>query len=248
MIGFIILRYVRSEVTNMLWQECYKCIRKFYDNPIVIIDDNSDSKFLTTLEMTNTTIIKSEYPKRAELLPYYYFLKEAWFDTAVILHDSVFIQEPIKFDKPNLYMWHFITHLYDNREVEMNYIRKLKDYERLLEFYTSTGKWNGCFGVMSIITYKMIHDINMKYNFFILLNTVTTREERMCIERVFAVILAYETDINKDDCSYFGNIETFCKWNFDETYTMVNYFEDKKNNNITFNNIKLPIVKLWSGR
>ena len=107
MIGFIILRYVMSEKTNMLWQECYKCIRKFYDNPIVIIDDNSDSKFLTTLEMTNVTIIQSEYPKRGELLPYYYFLKEAWFDTAVILHDSVFIQAPIKFDKPNFFLWHF---------------------------------------------------------------------------------------------------------------------------------------------
>ena len=243
MIGFIIIRYVRSEVTNMLWQECYKCIRKFYDNPIVIIDDNSDSKFLTTLEMTNVTIIKSEYPRRGELLPYYYFLKEAWFDTAVILHDSVFIQKPIKFDKTNCYLWHFTTHAFDDRENESNYIRKLKNHGPLLDLYKSTGKWNGCFGVMSIITYKMIHNINMKYNFFILLNTVTTREERMCMERVFAVILTYEADINKGICSYFSNIETFCKWKFDEKYTMVNYIEDKKNNNI-----KLPIVKLWSGR
>jgi len=243
MIGFIIIRYVMSEVTNMLWQECYKCIRKFYDNPIVIIDDNSDSKFLTTLEMTNVTIIQSEYPKRGELLPYYYFLKEAWFDTAVILHDSVFIQAPIKFNKPNRYLWHFISHQSDNTRGELECIRKLENHGPLLNFYNSKDKWNGCFGVMSIITYKMIHEINMKYNVFILLDTIVTRSGRMMIERVFAVILTYEAVINKGNCSYFGNIETFCKWNFDEKYTIANYLEDKANNKI-----KLPIVKLWTGR
>jgi hypothetical protein len=243
MIGFIIVRHVNSERTNQLWQECYKSIRLFYDNPIIIIDDNSDSKFLTTLEMTNVRVIQSEYPKRGELLPYYYLLKEGWFDIAVILHDSVFIQAPIKFNEPNRYLWHFTTHDWDNKQGEIECIRKLKNHEPLLEFYNSTEKWNGCFGVMSIITYNMIHDINMKYNFFILLNTILTRSDRMMIERVFAVVLAYESGLNKDNCSYFGNIQTYCNWGFNETYTIANYLEDKANNNIN-----LPVVKLWLGR
>jgi hypothetical protein len=243
MIGFIIVRHVNSEITNQLWQECYKSIRVFYDNPIIIIDDNSDSKFLTTLEMTNVRVIQSEYPKRGELLPYYYLLKEGWFDIAVILHDSVFIQAPIKFNEPNRYLWHFTSHDWDNKQGEIECIRKLKNHESLLEFYNSTEKWNGCFGVMSIITYNMIHDINMKYNFFILLDTIVTRSDRMMIERVFAVVLAYESGLNKDNCSYFGNIQTYCNWGFNEMYTIVNYLEDKANNNIN-----LPVVKLWLGR
>ncbi len=243
MIGFIIIRHVNSENTNLLWQECYKCIREFYDNPIVIIDDNSDSKFLTTLEMTNVTLIQSEYPKRAELLPYYYFLKEAWFDTAVILHDSVFIQKPIKFNKPNRFLWHFTSHRWDDREGEVDCILKLNNHTHLLDLYNSTDKWNGCFGVMSIITYTMIHDINMKYNFFILLDTIVSRKKRMCMERVFAVILTYETALDKKDCSYFGNITTYCPWKFNEKYRIENYFKDKADNKIN-----LPIVKLWSGR
>ena len=243
MIGFIIIRHVNSEKTNRLWQECYKSIRLFYDNPIVIIDDNSDSKFLTTLDMINVTLIQSEYPKRAELLPYYYFLREAWFDTAVILHDSVFIQAPINFNKPNHYLWHFTSHDWDDKQGEIECIRKLKNHEPLLEFYNSTDKWNGCFGVMSIITYKMIHDINMKYNFFILLDTIVTRVQRMMIERVFAGIFPNARTITKDNCSYFGNIQTYCKWGFNEKYTILNYLEDKSNNKIN-----LPIVKLWSGR
>lgn len=243
MLGFIIIRHVNSEKTNKLWQECYNCIRAFYDNHIVIIDDNSKTEFLTTLEMVNVTIIKSEYPKRAELLPYYYFLKEAWFDTAVILHDSVFIQKPIKFDKVNRYLWHFTTHRYDDVNGEINSIVKLNNNNDILELYRSPDKWYGCFGVMSIVTHKMIHDINMKYNFFVLLETIVTRKQRMMIERVFAVILTYETGLTKDNCSYFGNIQTYCKWGFNEKYTINEYLEDKKNNNI-----KLPIVKLWSGR
>ena len=243
MIGFIIIRHVNSERTNLLWQECYKCIRVFYENPIVIIDDNSDSKFVTTLEMANVTIIQSEYHKRGELLPYYYFLKEGWFDTAVILHDSVFIQKPIKFDKPNRYLWHFVSHRNDNTIGELDCIIKLQNNEPLLNLYNSKDKWNGCFGVMSIVTYTMIHDIQMKYNFFILLDTIVSRKHRMMMERVFAVILAYETGLNKDNSSYFGNIERYCKWSFSEKYTIAHYLEDKKNNRI-----QLPIVKLWSGR
>lgn len=243
MIGFIIIRHVNSERTNLLWQECYKCIRVFYDNPIVIIDDNSDSKFVTTLEMTNVTLVQSEYHKRGELLPYYYFLKEGWFDTAVILHDSVFIQKPIKFDNVNRYLWHFVNHRNDNTIGELDCIIKLQNNEPLLKLYNSKDKWNGCFGVMSIVTYTMIHDIQMKYNFFILLDTIMSRTQRMMIERVFAVILAYESGLDKNNCSYFGNIERYCKWSFSEKYTIANYLEDKKNNKI-----QLPIVKLWSGR
>jgi hypothetical protein len=243
MIGFIIIRCVNSERTNKLWQECYKSIRVFYDNPIVIIDDNSDSKFLTTLEMTNVRLIQSEYPKRAELLPYYYLLKEELFDTAVILHDSVFIQCPIKFDKLNRYLWHFTSHTWDDIKGEVDCILKLQNNEQLLNLYRSNDKWNGCFGVMSIVTYSMIHNINMKYNFFKLLDTIVTRKQRMMMERVFAVVLAYEAGLNKEDCSYFGNIETYCEWRFDEKYTISHYLEDKKNNKI-----RLPVVKLWSGR
>jgi hypothetical protein len=243
MIGFIIIRHVNSDKTNLLWQECYKCIRKFYSNKIIIIDDNSDVTFLTTLEMVDTEIIKSEFPKRAELLPYYYFLKYAWFDTAVILHDSVFIQRPIKFNKMNIFLWHFTTHDWDNIDGERQTIARLTNNEALLDLYNFKEKWFGCFGVMSVITYDMIHQINSKYNFFNLINFIKTRPQRMMLERMFAVILWNEAKLDKTNCSYFGNIQTYCKWGFNEKYTMVEYTADKLEGKIT-----LPIVKLWSGR
>lgn len=243
MIGFIIIRHVISERTNLLWQECYKCIRKFYDNKIIIIDDDSDSTYLTTLEMVNTELIQSEFPKRAELLPYYYFLKYAWFDTAVILHDSVFIQAPIKFDKVNKFLWHFSSHNWDNIYGEEEIIKKLKNSDDILNLYNTKEQWYGCFGVMSVISYNMIHDINSKYNFFKLLDSIKSRQERMMLERIFAATLAHEASLTKETCSYFGNIQAYCKWGFNENYLMENYIIDKASGKIT-----LPIVKLWSGR
>ena len=70
---FVILRYVIDENTNKAWQECYKNIRKFYNNKIVIIDDHSDKKYLSKIDLTNCYIIQSEFKGRGELLPYYYF-------------------------------------------------------------------------------------------------------------------------------------------------------------------------------
>jgi nucleoside-diphosphate-sugar epimerase len=45
--GFIILRHVNSELTNEYWNECVRCIRRFYPlRKIVVIDDNSNKDFV----------------------------------------------------------------------------------------------------------------------------------------------------------------------------------------------------------
>src|ERR1700734_1857442 len=98
--GFVIPVHASSEFTNNYWLENCKCIKKLYPNvDIKIIDDNS-SHFIVPddLNLDNIEIIKSEYPGRGELLPYYYFYKYKWFDVAVILHDSCFIQKEINTD------------------------------------------------------------------------------------------------------------------------------------------------------
>lgn len=66
---FIITRCVRKEEHNRLFKECYKCIRNHYDNPIYIIDDNSDQKVLEDYPMSGVEIIQSEFPGAGEILP-----------------------------------------------------------------------------------------------------------------------------------------------------------------------------------
>ena len=94
---FIILRHVNNNKTNDYWLRCYDGIRKFYpENYILIIDLGSDYNFITNEELYKTKIINSDSPKSGALLPYYY-IQNKLFDTAVILHDSVFIQKKNRF-------------------------------------------------------------------------------------------------------------------------------------------------------
>ena len=97
--GFIITRHVNSQQTNEYWNHCVKLIRTYYPlRKIIIIDDNSNYNFVKSYhEYKNVKIIQSEYPGRGELLPYVYFLKNKWFENAVIIHDSLFFHKHIHF-------------------------------------------------------------------------------------------------------------------------------------------------------
>ena len=99
--GFILTRHVNSEKTNKYWNHSVKCLRTLYPlNKIIIIDDNSNYNFVKAeFEYKNVEIIQSEFNGRGELLPYYYYLKNKFFDHAVILHDSVFFHRRVHFEK-----------------------------------------------------------------------------------------------------------------------------------------------------
>jgi hypothetical protein len=128
-LGFIILRHVNNELTNKYWIHCVNCIRQYYpENNILIIDDNSDYNFITDEKLYKTTVIKSEYPKRGELLPYYYYLHNKLFDIAVIIHDSVFINKYINFDiNSNIkFIWHFM-HDWDDDTKELELLNEIEN-------------------------------------------------------------------------------------------------------------------------
>ena len=98
-VGFIILRYVINELTNKYWIKCVDSIRQYYpENKILIIDDNSNYDFITDKKLYKTTVINSEFHKRGELLPYYYYLHNKLFDVAVIMHDSAFINKIYRYE------------------------------------------------------------------------------------------------------------------------------------------------------
>ena len=80
--GFIITRHVNSEKSNKYWNRCVKLLRTFYPHrQIVIIDDNSNYAFVKSdADYRNLTIIQSEFHGRGELLPYYYYIKNKFFE------------------------------------------------------------------------------------------------------------------------------------------------------------------------
>ena len=249
-VGFIILRHVNSIQTNKYWQECYRCIRKIYpNNKIVIIDDDSNNDFLTDIPLINTIIIGSEFNKRGELLPYYYYIHHKWFDNAVIIHDSVFIQEDVisKYIKMNVsykFLWHFKAFLWDREIYEeiLSLFQSLDNHSNVLDFYHGF-TWNGCFGGMTIINHGFLTHVNNTYNISNLLDKITTRNHRMAFERVVACIFQYE---NKNtDFGILKDIHDYCNWgySFDE---YINDMDEMDNSKKDID--KYPVIKIWTGR
>jgi hypothetical protein len=233
-IGFIILRHVNSEITNTYWIKSYNCVRKFYpENKIIIIDDNSNEKFLTSINLYNTVIINSEFPARGELLPYYYYLKNKLFDKAVIIHDSVFINRYIDFDVEDYkLLWSFDSPRSCKFQELIPKILNIFNDPSLINFYKNNNSWKGCFGGMTVITHDYLSFINSKYKLDKLLHYITNRTRRMCFERILGCILQFY----KPASSLLDNIHHYCPWGI-------------KINQINLPNIKkLPLIKVWTGR
>jgi hypothetical protein len=239
--GFIMIRHVNSEITNNYWIESYNCIRKFYNYKIIIIDDNSNENFIkTNIELINCEVIKSEYPQRGEILPYYYLYKNNYFEKAFIIHDSVFFNKYIDFEKYDSikFIWHF-THDWDNENNEINLLDNINANKNLIKFYNNKSMWNGCFGIQSIITMEYIEMIEKKYKIFNLLNIINSREIRMAFERIFGLLCSFETKELQKTPSIFGKIHHYLHWG----YNYENYILDKSSNKI-----EVPLIKVWTGR
>jgi hypothetical protein len=237
-LGFIILRHVNSEETNLLWIDCYDSIRKIYPlNKILIIDDFSDYTFVdTTKILSNALIIQSEFKGRGELLPYYYYFHNKLFDRAVILQDSVFIQKYINFEGNN-FLWsfeHHWDHLYDYTKI----VNNLDNISYINYMMNNNNLWNGCFGVMSCLSHDFLCELQNTFNLFNLINHITTRTDRMCLERIFAILFTLCNNTNNTNTNaLFGDIHRYCI--VGQTYSTY-----KTNNN----DIDKPIVKVWVGR
>jgi len=253
--GFIITRHVNSEQTNRYWNQSIKLIRTFYPfRKIVIIDDNSNKEFVKAdNDYKNLTIIESEFPKRGELLPYYYYLKYKWFPNAVIIHDSLFVHRKIPFERfnmPVLPLWH---HNYDkenlpniiriasalkNNRILINKLQKNEEVVINLGF--SNNKFNLCFGGQCYIKLQFLEIIEIKYNISNLINVIQNRPDRCSLERILGLLFCQEYPKLLRINSLFGDIMK-CPGAF--SYNFNDYHNDLKKRRVIN-----PFVKVWTGR
>lgn len=253
--GFIITRHVNSEITNRYWNHSIKLLRIFYPTKkIVIIDDNSDTSFLKAdYDYNNIEIIQSEFPGRGELLPYYYYIKNKFFENAVIIHDSVFFHKRINFEVLNgtnvVPLWYFNAD-YDNESNTLTIIQNLKNkiniqdklkYNVVSTFSISNDKiWHGCFGCQSYINHNFLLNIENKYNISELTKVVQNRSDRCSLERIMGCIFSSEYPQLRITKSLFGDI---LKYPLSGNYNYNMYETDLKKGTI-----KRPVVKIWTGR
>ena len=256
-VGFIILRHVNSSQTNEYWKLAYQSIRQIYQNPIVIIDDNSNKDFLyeKDIVLNNCIIVESEFPKRGEILPYYYFFKNHYFEKAVIIHDSVFIKKFIDFESmPRVsFFWNF-KHTWDKPRDEITLLHYMckslnNDYfPELLYLYSNPDYWQGCFGAISVIDHSYLVHLQKKYNFLELINHIDNRILRMAIERILGLICChddpnfinikpYAEDIH-GYILYLSNNRTSYEYSFDMYLEDIQYKREKD----------ASIIKIFTGR
>ena len=171
-LGFIIVRNISQPVHVEYWKECVRCIRKFYSEKIIIIDDNSCivTNYNEDKELfKNIEIVESEFKGAGEALGYYYVWKHRPFKKFVVMHDSMFIQEKIdfsRFDQNIVFLWHFDTYLGQTREQwdsgssdnNKNFIEHLKPEQinSVKNLYLDKSAWLGCFGVSSFVTIQFV--------------------------------------------------------------------------------------------
>ena len=115
-------------------------------------------------------------------------------------------------------------------------LNSLKNKEILLDMYKKRRHWKGCFGAITIISYDFLKKIDTKYNIFNLLSLIKTRRSRICFEIVFACILHSMSSPN----SLLGDIKYYCKWGIK--------FKDVQRDIKNLDKIKLPLIKVWTGR
>jgi hypothetical protein len=190
----------------------------------------------------NVTLIRSEFPGRGELLPYYYMHKLHLFDKAYILHDSIFIQKKLPHQSGNFKLLWTAGHFCNIKEEDLFLIEKLSKSNDMEAFYKEESKWKMCFGVMSFVSFEALTNIQNEYNFFNLLNFVISRQHRCSLERVYALCLYhyYQNDEKEKDSMIpqFGDIHKYIGWG-------TSYKNIMRNPEIYS---KLDLIKVWTGR
>jgi hypothetical protein len=230
-------------MTDKYWKESYRCIRTWYPHtPILIIDDSSNQEFLKEDIVTSkcTVIYDTTHKGSAEFLPYYYFHLLHPFDTAVIIHDSIFVQRYIDFtldDNESVrFLWAFYN-IYDhtiNDAIE-HIFGAIPSGNTLLQKYYQITNLYGCFGVMSVIKWDFLHHINnIEHIFENWLPIITTRHYRCALERCFAILLIHYSSNMKP--SFYGDIYKYIEWGTTfEEYQLHDWHNH-------------PLIKVWTSR
>lgn len=242
-----ITRNIINDTTEQYWRISYEKIRKYYKSiKIVIIDDNSDKTYMKD-DIQDVEYIYTDHIGRGELLPYYYYLRNnRGKKYAMMLHDSVFLEDEIhKYIKENEYipLWHFLpeTEMNRNRTNIQNILNDSRDKELLMNTFNQRD-WRGVFGGMSIISHELIVKIDKNIDLFdILIKNVKDRECRKAFERIFSLALR-SINVNTYS-SLLGNIHHWCKLHY-RKYWEITLDEYKKSN---INNECL-LTKIWTGR
>jgi len=235
---FVILRHV-TESTKEFYKECYKSIRKFYNNEIIIIDNYSNKELIDNdFVMTNCSIIENKLnPDLRLYLPFYHLL-HIDFEKAVIIHDGTIFHEYTDFS--NIIdiksMWHFDTKQWDDFNLITQQLNSLTNSSHLFDILNNR-TYFGSLGASLIITKDFLVKLENKYKISNLKNIIHSKPHACAFERTIVILcLSLYPDLKYDKsvCGEIGDMT----WGL----TLSEY---KNSLNI---HKKKPMIKLFGGR
>jgi hypothetical protein len=201
----------------------------------------ASSPLKSDFDYKNLTIVQSEYHGRGELLPYIYYLRNKWFENAVIIHDSVFFHFTYNFENVNrkfASLWYFgnnDSELYNILRVASNLNNNEIIKKYILEW--KQNKWLSSQGAQTYINHNFLVYINKKYNIENLISVVLNRNDRATLERIMGILIYIET---KQTDTVFGDINNL--------YKAGRYTFDEYMDSFSKKTIPRKIVKVWTGR
>jgi hypothetical protein len=206
---FVIIRHVNKSMNNCneVWQECYKSIRNFYNNKIIIIDNNSDKSILKCdILLENCEIINNENYETRLFSPYLFLLNYD-FNRAIILHDGCILQKYVDFSlfQNVKYVWHFDTKFYDNLFLIERQLKSLINNSDLLNIFREK-KFIGCMGCCLGIDKKFLMDLEKLYKISNLKNIINNQAESIAFERTISVLCFSLHPCIANDLSFEGEI------------------------------------------
>lgn len=204
---FVILRHI-TESTKDFYKECYKSIRKFYNNEIIIIDNYSNKELIDKdFVMTNCSTIENNLNPNLRLYLPFYELLHIDFEKAVIIHDGTIFHKHVDFSNisPLKSMWHFDTKQYDDFNLIKQQLNSLTNNSDLFDILNNR-TYFGSLGASLILTKDFLVKLENKYKISNLKNIIHSKLHACAFERTIVILcLSLYPDL-KDDKSVCGEI------------------------------------------
>jgi hypothetical protein len=247
---FIILRHVTNRLKNAdeIWKECYKSIRLFYTNKIIIIDNNSDYSIIKNdIDLDNCEIINSSVFESRLFSPFYELL-HIDFKKAVIIHDGVIFQKFVDFNifEDVKYIWHFNTKQYDNVNLIGKQLSVLNNNDKLYHCF-KRNEFIGCMGCCIAITKQFLMKLEDTFKISNLKNSITNQEDACAFERTLSILCFSEKPNLINDLSFEGEIK-YMVWgyNYSDYINKKIYFDT--HNKFVIDISTKSIVKIFGAR
>lgn len=243
MFGFIIPCYINSEKSYKSLNTCVDNIRKYHNEKIVLLNNHSPISIESILDTyDNVETYLSPFPSSGEFNAYLWFHENKIFDKAIVLHDSMYLNKKMEnIDKVKTvqFIKYFTDHINDwslvkEPNTDYNKEHRIATHDDLIihilnrglnrvnvEFlafaknlYHQKKKWVGCYGIMSIIDYSFLRELQTKTNILDVGKSLTGKRDRIAMESIYSLALLFmeSTSINTLKKSYDG------PWRIGNTY------------------------------